>query len=161
MDAYGLEYVVRADGSLVLHDPSETASSVWTWQDEILSAELGQIDLAANHVRVFAQNVQAEAWDYPSAEDISAERYRLVVDRMVASNGQAAVRASNELLLEQRKSRGGELRVPVHPGLELLDVVTVVDSALALNQPYRCQAIAAVMDVLRGVFDMALWLIGA
>ncbi|MFI5269374.1 MAG: hypothetical protein ACHQ7M_18515, partial [Chloroflexota bacterium] len=161
MDAYGLEYAVRADGSLALHDPSETAVSSWTWQNEIESAQLGQADLAANHVRVFAQSVQAETWDYAAAEAASVERYRHIVDRVIGSNAQASVRAANELLLEQRKTRGGEIHVPINPGLEVLDVVTVVDSAIDVNQTYRCHAIAAAMDVLHATFDMTLQLTGA
>jgi hypothetical protein len=161
MDAYGLEYVVRADGSLALHDPSESLVSVWTWQNEIESAQLGQADLAANHIRVFAQSVQAEVWDYTAAEAVSVERYRHIVDRAIGSNAQASVRGANELLLEQRKARGGEIHVPINPGLEVLDVVTVVDSAINVNQTYRCQAIAAAMDVLHATFDMTLQLTGA
>ena len=160
IDLYALEYVVRADGSLVLHDPSEAVSPVWTWQNEIESAQLGQADLAANHVRVYATNVQAEAWDYAAAEAASVERYRHVVDRGLASNAQAAIRASNELLLEQRKALGGELHVPINPGLEVLDVVTVVDAAVGVNQGYRCQALSAVLDVLHASFDMTLQLTG-
>ncbi|HLQ33382.1 MAG TPA: hypothetical protein VK457_11895 [Chloroflexota bacterium] len=161
VEAYSLEYAVRADGSLVLHDPSEGAASVWTWQNEIESAQLGQTDLAANHVRVFAQNVQAEAWDYTAAEAVSVERYQHVVDRALGSNAQAAIRAGNELLLEQRTGRGGEIHVPINPGLEVLDVVTVVDAAINLNQTYRCHGVSAAMDVLRGTFDMRLDLTGA
>ncbi|MFI5269860.1 MAG: hypothetical protein ACHQ7M_20980 [Chloroflexota bacterium] len=161
VDVYGLEYVVRADGSLVLHDPSESIVSVWTWQNEIESAQLGQADLEANHIRVFAQGDQSEAWDYAAAEASSLERYRHIVDRAIGSNAQAAVRAANELLLEQRKASGGEIHVPINPGLELLDVVTVVDSAINVNQAYRCQAIAAEMDVLHATFDMTLQLTGA
>lgn len=160
IEVFGLEYTVRADGSLVLHDPSEPVSSSWTWQNEIESSQLGATDLAANHVRVFAQNVQAEAWDYVAAEAASLDRYRHVVDRALASNAQAAIRAANELALEQRKSAGGELHVPVNPGLEVLDAVTVVDPALALNQTYRCHALQAEMDVLRARFDMILHLTG-
>ena len=160
IDSYAVEYIVRADGSLVLHDPSEGSSSSWTWQNEIESAQLGQADLEANHVRVFAKGVQAETWDYAAAEAASVERYRHIVDRTIASNAQAAVRAANELLLEQRKARGGEIHVPVNPGLELLDEVTVIDSAINLNQTYRCQAITAAFDVLHASFDMTLGLTG-
>jgi hypothetical protein len=160
MDAYGLEYVVRADGSLVLHDPGEANASSWTWQNEIEASQLGQTDLAANHVRVFAASGQAEAWDYPGAEAASIEHYRQVVDRAIATSTQAAVRAANELLLEQRKARGGEVHVPINPGLEVLDVVTVVDAAISLNQAYRCHAISAALNVLHGTFDMTLELMG-
>jgi hypothetical protein len=160
IDVFGLEYVVRADGSLVVHDPSESVSSAWTWQNEIESAQLGQSDLAANHVRAFAQNVQAEAWDYAGVEAATVERYRHVVDRALASNAQAALRAGNELRLEQRKGRGGEVHVPINPGLELLDVMTVVDAATGINQTYRCQALSAVLDVLHGNFDMTIQLSG-
>jgi len=160
MEAYGLEYTVRADGSLVLHDPTVAAASVWTWQNEIQAAQLGQTDLPANHVRVFGQATQAEAWDYTAAEAAGVERYLQVVDRALGSASQAAIRAGNELLLEQRKSRGGELHVPLNPGLELLDVVTVVDGAIGLSQAYRCHGIQAGMNVAEGTFEMTLELMG-
>lgn len=160
LETYALEYAVRADGSLVLHDPGEATVSSWTWQAEIESAQLGQTDLQANHVRVFSKGVQAEAWDYAAAEAASAERYLHVVDRTLASDAQAAVRAGNELLLEQRKARGGELHVPLNPGLELLDEVTVIDTAAGINQAYRCQAISVLFDVMTGSADMTIQLSG-
>mgnify|MGYP001332726217 CR=1 FL=1 len=161
IDAYGLEYIVRADGALVLHDPGESVSSSWTWQNEVLAGQWATADLAANHVRVFSQSVQGEAWDYVTAEAVGLERYRHVVDRMLSSNTQAQLRAANELLLEQRKLRGGELHVPLNPGLEVLDVVTVIDAATSTNQTYRCHGVEANADVLRGEFEMHLTLTGA
>ena len=132
----------------------------WTWQNEIESGQFGQTDLEASHVRVFAKTVQGEAWDYPAAEAAGLERYRHVVDRTITSNAQANIRAANELILEQRKAHAGQIHVPVNPGLELLDIVTVIDSAISLNQLYRCQAISAVFDVEKADFDMTLGLTG-
>ncbi|MBV9121240.1 MAG: hypothetical protein JOZ39_11075, partial [Chloroflexi bacterium] len=68
IDAFGIEYVIRADGSLALHDPSEGPASSWTWQNEVLAAQLAQAADAAGHVRVFGQHAQAEAWDYTQTE---------------------------------------------------------------------------------------------
>jgi hypothetical protein len=159
-EAYAIEYVVRADGSLVLHDPIESPISAWTWQDEIEQLQLGTADLSANHVRAFTQGAQGEAWDYAAVEAVSLERYRHAVDRMMVNAAQAGVRSANELLLEQRKTSGGEIHVPLNPGLELLDVVSVVDPAIGVNQAYRCQAIEAHLDVLKAAFDMKLTLSG-
>jgi hypothetical protein len=160
MEAYGLEYVVRADGSLVLHDPSQADTSAWTWQGELMSGQYATADLAANHVRVFSTGVQAEAWDYAAAEAAGLVRYRHVVDRMLATNAEAQIRAANELILEQRKLRGGEIVAPLNPGLEILDVMTVVDAGIGLNQTYRCQTITAMVDVAKGEFDMKIALVG-
>jgi hypothetical protein len=52
------------------------------------------------------------------------------------------------------------VHVPINPGLEVLDVVTVVDAAISLNQAYRCHAISAALNVLHGTFDMTLELMG-
>ncbi|MBV8083828.1 MAG: hypothetical protein JO247_03340, partial [Chloroflexi bacterium] len=160
MEAYGLEYLLRADGSLVLHDPGQADTSAWTWQGELLSGQYASADLAANHVRVFSTGVQAEAWDYASAEAAGLVRYRHVVDRMLASNAAAQIRATNELKLEQRKLCGGEIVAPLNPGLELLDVITVVDPGIGLSQAYRCHAITAGVDVAKGEFDMKIALTG-
>jgi hypothetical protein len=160
LDTYALEYIVRADGSLVIHDPSEAIVNSWTWQSEIESAQLGVTDLQSNHVRVYSAQFQAEAWDYAAEEATAAERYLQVVDRTLASDAQAAIRAANELLLEQRKARGGEIHVPLNPGLELLDQITVVDSAIGLNATFRCQAISASFDVMKATFDMTIQLSG-
>ncbi len=160
IEAYGLEYVIRADGSLVLHDPSEATTSVWTWDGEIEAGQYGQAGTAANHVRVFGRNAQGEAWDYAAVGALSRERCMHVIDRLVTSNAQASLRAANELLLERRKARGGQLHVPLNPGLELLDVVTLVDDATGTNQTFRCHALAGVMDALQGSFDMTLELTG-
>jgi len=159
LEAYGLDYVIRADQSLVIHDPSEGYPSAWTFQNELTAWQLAQNDTAANHIRVFGAGAKpiAEVWDYASAQTIAMERSIAIADKLLASNAQAQIRASNELLQEQRKARGGVIHVPVNPGPEVLDVITVNDPDGGWNNTtFRIHTLQSHFDAEKGTYDMTL-----
>ncbi|MDE3076457.1 MAG: hypothetical protein KGJ86_13630, partial [Chloroflexota bacterium] len=162
MQLYGAEYSLDANEQLVVRELSPGDQVAWSFGPEILAAQWGSAYQAANHVRVFGSGAVAESWDFQAAAVTGEERYRHVVDRQLTTAAECQLRATLELQIEQRKAGSGILDVPLHPGLELFDVISASDAAAGLsNQPYRIQAIRTVMNVLKADYDMRLELTGA
>ncbi|MBV8083347.1 MAG: hypothetical protein JO247_00890 [Chloroflexi bacterium] len=157
----GLEYVIRADGSFVLHDPTEATPNSWTFHNEMLSWQHSVNHGPANHVRVFGvPGAGGESWDYASAEAVGAERYHHIVDRLINSNANASWVAVVNLLHEQRLTGSATVTTPANPGPEILDVLTINDSWAGVSQGYRASAIDTTFDVLKGEFEQTYELMG-
>lgn len=161
---YAIQYVVRADGSVVLHDPSDTQVAVWTFFDKgnpsaVVGAKFEQDDLEANHIRFFgATGVQGDTWDFTAASALGLERYRTATDRILTDTSKATVRVGNELILDQRLNLAGEVDVPVNPGLEVLDIVRALDPATNTDQ--TCMIETLEVTNARGKYKMALTVVG-
>ena len=157
---YGAEYYVDATEQLVVRELSPADPPAWSVGPEILGAQWGT-GVAANHVQVFGNGALGEAWDFAAAAQCGVERCLQVLDRQLTTAAQCQLRATLELQAEQRKASGGVLDVPLHPGVELFDVLAATDAAAGLaSQPYRVQGLRSVLNVLRADYELRLELSG-
>ena len=135
---YGLDYFLDQTETLNIREILSSDASVWTYQPEIEQVSFGADFQRANHViangkppagsNPFALT-SAEAYDNTANAATRVERLMHHTDFKSTTNAQAQIAANLVLYTEQRKQSDTRLVVPLHPGLQLTDVVTVNDAA--------------------------------
>jgi hypothetical protein len=77
---------------------------------------------------------------------VGAERYKLLVDRMLDTSAKCLLRAQQELRLIQRQATHAEAIVTPNPQHELTDVITLTDAGIGIaNQALRIAAITTTL----------------
>ena len=135
---YGLEYFIDESETLHIREILDSDTSVWTYQPEIEQVSFGADFARANHViangkppsggNSFALT-SAEAYDTQANANTRVERLLHHTDFKSTTSVQAQIAAGLVLYEEQRRQADTRLIVPLHPGLQLTDVVTVNDAA--------------------------------
>lgn len=157
---YGCVGRVSATGQLVVLELQPGDASVWAYQHEIERAQWAYEISPANHARVFGKPGLADAWDWNSVQETGLELLAHTVDRMLASNAQCGIAAGLAINRAGRKTLSGGVVVPVNPGLEVFDVVTIKDSAgpggLPGGQGYRIWGQTVAFHAEKGEFAQAV-----
>jgi len=164
---YGFDAAARVgpDGTdtLVLYEKSPTDAPVWSYAygtgsgvEHLVTAR--GLD-RANHVVVFgAGAVIGEAWDWADVAETGQERYLHAIETLITTADGAALRAALDLQREARLAWSGSLSAPLHPGLELWDVLSIGDTDAAPN--LRVATVHEIYEPQRGVYDMVVTLEG-
>jgi hypothetical protein len=110
------------------------AAVVWSWNGEPESVSVRRDGSRANRLSVRGPagvpTAVGDAWDQADIQESGRERYALAVEMLAGDAGTAYLTAGLALAREQRLAVGLQAAVPPHPGLELLDVVSVSDPLL-------------------------------
>jgi hypothetical protein len=146
---------------------------VWSYQPEIELVSFGSNDARANHIIVSGKppvggNVgaltEAEAYDDANLHLVGVERLLHHVDQKLTSTGQCAQKASFLLMQEARSQVVHTVTVPLNPGLQLFDAITLIDSAAPTgsgnNVTCRIVQLTTHFIAQQGVYDMQLVLEG-
>src|SRR5215472_10693770 len=135
---YDLAYFLDQTETMIFKERAAGESSVWTYQPEIELVSFVSNDFRANHVIVSGKPptggqvgalTEAETYDDAHLQLVGQVRLRHHIDYKLTTAGQCASKAAFLLLEEQRASVQHIVTVPVNPALQLLDVVTLTDSA--------------------------------
>jgi hypothetical protein len=107
---------------------------IWSYNGEPEHLHLTHAGDRANHLIIYGpQKVPtavAEVWDAGDLATTGQERYALLAEQLAGTGASAALVAGLALARETRLALRVELAVAPHPGLELLDAITVNDTAL-------------------------------
>ncbi|HLV97657.1 MAG TPA: hypothetical protein VKT82_03170 [Ktedonobacterales bacterium] len=164
---YDVYYFLDQTETLQFRELSAADLSVWTYQPEIETLTLGSDDLRANHVIVTGRaaggaQVFGESYDFAHITQTGQERPLYRTDPRLTTATQAALKAGFLLADEQRAGTHHTINVPANPGLQLLDVVTVTDSAAPTGTGQSTNARISTLDVTytpqQALFDMTLTL---
>ena len=146
--------------SAVAHLVVPAATSTYTYgaAHPIIAAEYSLAEQAATHVVALGEGqVLGEALDWAMIELCNEDRVRQVVDRRLATAAEAETRAGEELAAWQRATGDGHIIVPPNVGQEVLDAVTLSDSALGPADAVRLvTGNEVVLDREKGVFEQRL-----
>ncbi len=164
---YGFDAAVRvgADGRdvLTLYERQGTELVVWRYGGEVEQLVIAVSADRANHVLVFgALNggttgpIIGEAWDWADVASTGQERYMHTVEPLIGTRAGAEVRAALELAREARQGRSGSLSVPLHPGLEVGDVITATVADGAAPVTLRVATLHHVYEPRAGTYDTIL-----
>lgn len=129
---YAVSYFLDETETLHFRELDASDPAVWAYQPEIETLTLGQIEQSANHLIVTGRAptgtlVFGEAYDFAHLTQTGLERPRYHIDPRLTTSEEAAMKATFLLAEEQRKSARHTITVPAHPGLQLLDVLTLTD----------------------------------
>ena len=104
---------------------------VWSYGPEPEGLHLARLGDRANHLVVYgpqgAAGAMAEAWDWGDVAATGQERFALLVEGFAGGAAAAQLIAALALAREIRLATVAELLVGPHPGLELLDALSVSD----------------------------------
>ncbi len=164
---YGFDAAARIgpDGTdtLVLYEKGPSDAPAWRYaygtgtgvEHLVIARGLDR----ANHVIVFgAGAVIGEAWDWADVAETGQERYLHAIETLITTVDGAALRAALDLQREARLAWSGSLSAPLHPGLELWDVLSVGDTDAA--PALRVATLHEIYEPQRGVYDMVVTLEG-
>jgi hypothetical protein len=135
---YHLAYFLDQDEVMRFRELSPSDTPVWSYQPEVERVTFGANDARANHIVVTGKPpvggqtgalTSAEVHDDDHAHQVGLELLRHHVDPKLTSTAQCLLKAQFLLAQEQRAGEIREVVVPLNPGLQLLDVVTVNDYA--------------------------------
>jgi hypothetical protein len=131
---YAVAYFLDETETLQFRELSASDPSVWSYQPEIETLTLGSDDLRANHIIVTGRAtsgalVFGESYDFAHLIQTGSERLLYHTDTRLTTSAQAALKASFLLAEEQRASQLHTITIPANPALQLLDVLTLTDSA--------------------------------
>ena len=170
---YGLVYFLDQHETLQVRELSGSDPSVWTYQPEIELVSFGNIDPRANHIIVSGKPpvgglvgalTTAEAYDDANVHLVGMERLLHHTDLKLTSVSQCAQKAAFLLAQETRSQVAHTVSVPLNPALQLLDAVTLVDSAAPVgsgqNSLCRIARVLAHFDAQHGMYDLQLELEG-
>jgi hypothetical protein len=133
-------------------------SSTWSYGQEAFGIAWQLSADQPNWVRVVGgsattTNVFADAFDSANLLSSGALRYRHIVDRMVDTAAKSQLKANLALRDDQTQAQTGALTVRLNPQVEVMDVVSLTDSRLALSgQHARISTIATQIDFNTGLF---------
>jgi hypothetical protein len=87
------------------------------------------------------------------------ERYRNVVDRILTTSAQCAIRAQQELRAEQRTKVHAALTVAINPAHQIGDVIDATDTGAGMSAThYRISAMQWLIDLTTGEWEQHLQL---
>ncbi|MBV9688140.1 MAG: hypothetical protein JO202_00345 [Ktedonobacteraceae bacterium] len=171
---YALAYYLDQDETLQVMERSSGASSVWTYQPEMELVSFGTEDVRGNHIIVSGKPpvggtlgalTTAEAYDDAHVTLVGVERVLHHTDQKLTTTGQCQSKASFLLAQEQRDQVAHTVTVPANPALQLLDSVTLTDSAAPTGSgqagTVRIIGSSAHYEAQRAVYEMQLHLEGA
>jgi hypothetical protein len=130
---YAVYYFLDQTETLQFRELSASDAAVWTYQPEIESLTLGSDDQRANHIIVTGRAssgtlVYGESYDFAHLNQTGQERPLYHTDARLTTSAQANLKASFLLADEQRAGAHHTISVPANPGLQLLDVLSLIDS---------------------------------
>lgn len=132
---YGLDYYLDQTETLQIREILASDTSVWSYQNEIEMISFGQDYQRANHVIVNGKPsggtfglTSAEVYDDQAMAALREERIMHHTDLKITTTVQAGTAANLVMYTEQRAQVDTRLVVPLHPGLQLTDVITVTDT---------------------------------
>ncbi|MBA2392212.1 MAG: hypothetical protein H0V70_05645 [Ktedonobacteraceae bacterium] len=170
---YGLSYFLDQNETLQFRELSSSDPSVWSYQPEIETVTFGRTDQHANHIIVSGKLpvsglagslVAAEAFDDVHLHLSGLERLLYHVDPKLTSAVQCAQKAAFLLAQEMRTQVRHTVMVPLNPSLQLLDGITLIDSAAPAgsgqNESCRITEIQAHFDAHNGLNELQLTLEG-
>jgi len=164
---YAVYYFLDQSETLQFRELSASDAPVWTYQPEIETMTLGSDDLRANHVLVTGRAsggalVFGESYDFVHLGQVGQERMIYHTDTRLTTSTEAALKAGFLLADEQRAGAHHTVSVPANPGLELLDVVTLTDSAAptgtGASTNARISALSVKYEPQQALFDLTLTL---
>lgn len=135
---YDLDYFLDQNEVLQFKKRAGADASVWTYQPEIELLAFVSNDLRGNHVIVNGKPptsgvtgalTEAEAYDDANLHLVGLERVVHHVDYKLTTAAQCLLKANFLLAQEQRDAVQHIVTVPMNPGLQMLDVITLVDAA--------------------------------
>jgi hypothetical protein len=135
---YAVAYFLDETETLQFRELASADAPVWSYQPEIETLTLGSDDLRANHIIVTGRAstgalVFGESYDFAHITQTGQERPLYHTDPRLTTSTQAALKAAFLLADEQRAGTHHTISVPANPGLQLLDVVTLTDSAAPIG----------------------------
>jgi hypothetical protein len=171
---YQLYYFIDQNEALIIHELSSSDPSVWTYQPEIENIAFSASDAKrANHIVVsgkpptggsFAALTEAEVYDDAHMRAIGRERVLHYVDQKLTTQAECALKAAFLLLDEQRNTTISNVEIPVNPGLQLLDVITLNDYAAPTGSGQagnvRIEQVSVVYDAEKAEFALKLGIEG-
>lgn len=172
-NTYSLSYFLDQNEMLQFRELSSGDPSVWSYQPEIELVSFGSSDQRANHIIVSGKPpANGQAGALTTAEDYDDADLRLVgierllhhVDQKLTTTGECAQKAAFLLAQEQRAQAVHTVTVPLNPALQLLDGVTLTDSAAPVGSGQHVTAritrLLAHFDAQKGINDLQVTLEG-
>ncbi|MBV9256539.1 MAG: hypothetical protein JO215_00820 [Ktedonobacteraceae bacterium] len=170
---YGLSYFLDQNETMQFRELSSSDSSVWSYQPEIETVTFGSNDQRANHIIVSGKPptsgvagslTNAEVFDDAHLHLLGLERLLYHVDPKLTSTTQCSQKASFLLAQEIRAQVKHTVTVPLNPALQLLDGITLIDSAAPVgsgqNVACRIIQIQAHFDAQRALNELQITLEG-
>jgi hypothetical protein len=170
---YGLLYFLDQSEVLQVRELSSSDPSVWSYQPEVELISFGGNDQRANHVIVSGKPpgagaagslTTAEAYDDGHMHLVGLEYLLHHVDLKLTSVSQCAQKASFLLAQETRAQVAHTVTVPLNPALQLLDGITLLDSAAPTGsgQTSTCRIVRVLAhyDAQHGIDELELELEG-
>ncbi len=164
---YAVYYFLDESETLQFRELASADAPVWSYQPEIETLTLGSDDLRANHIIVTGRAsagtlVFGESYDFAHITQTGQERPLYRTDPRLTTSAQAALKAAFLLADEQRAGTHHTISVPANPGLQLLDVVTLADSAAPTGTGQSTSARITALNVTytpqQALYDMTLTL---
>ncbi len=164
---YSVYYFLDQTETLQFRELASSDAPVWSYQPELETLTIGSDDLRANHVIVTGRAtagalVYGESYDFAHLAQTGQERPLYHTDPRLTSGAQASLKAGFLLADEQRAGTHHTISVPAHPGLQLLDAVTLTDSAApagtGISTNARISALQMAYDAQRAQFALTLTL---
>jgi hypothetical protein len=135
---YGLSYFLDQNETMQFRELASSDLPVWSYQPEIETVTFGRSDQHANHIIVSGKLpvgglagslIAAEVFDDAHLHLLGLERLLYHVDPKLTSAVQCGQKATFLLAQETRAQVRHTVTVPLNPALQLLDGVTLIDSA--------------------------------
>lgn len=164
---YAVYYFLDQTETLQFRELSGADAPVWAYQPEIETLTLGSDDLRANHIIVTGRAtggalVFGESYDFAHLTQVGQERPLYRTDPRLTTGTQAALKAALMLADEERSGTHHTISVPANPGLQLLDVVALADSAAPTGTGQSTNARISALHVQytpqQALYDMTLTL---
>jgi hypothetical protein len=164
---YSVYYFLDQTETLQFRELSSSDAAVWSYQPELETLTIGSDDQRANHVIVTGRAtagtlVYGESYDFAHLTQTGQERPLYHTDPRLTTGAQATLKAGFLLADEERAGTHHTISVPAHPGLQLLDVVTLTDSAApagtGISTNARISALQMAYDAGRAQFELTLTL---
>jgi hypothetical protein len=135
---YGLAYFLDQNETMQFRELASGDLPVWSYQPEIEMVTFGSNDQHANHIIVSGKLpasgiagslTTAEVFDDAHLHLLGLERLLYHVDPKLTSTTQCSQKAAFLLAQETRAQVSHTVTVPLNPALQLLDGITLIDSA--------------------------------
>ncbi|MGH2449285.1 MAG: hypothetical protein ACRDFS_11880, partial [Chloroflexota bacterium] len=154
---FGFVFFADASARLRVVDPQPADAGTWTYGDEVYAYSYAYAADRANLIQVIGQNpplppgVPPPFTPAPPPFAISVDNAdlaasgrpitRIIVDRLLTSSPQCALRAGLALAEEQRNAYAAEIATPINPIHEIGDVIAYSSDRLGINQLARIVAL--------------------
>lgn len=135
---YALSYFLDQNETMQFRELASSDTSIWSYQPEIETVSFGSSDQRANHIIVSGKPpasggagllTNAEVFDDAYVHQLGLERLLYHVDPKLTSTTQCSQKAAFLLAQEIRAQVKHTVTVPLNPALQLLDGMTLIDSA--------------------------------